>query len=153
MLNGPPSSLHPVHVEVQQIVRAPLGKVYAAYTDFESWPKWSNQVNSVTILRKEGTLTRIRTDVLQHDRTVAYVTDLTASPQQRVEAADETRTTRRRRTVTFEDLPDGTRVTAQLDVLVKGWWSAIFVPRGREEAEASAREGLAAFASYVEGIP
>jgi hypothetical protein len=61
--------------------------------------------------------------------------------------------TRTRREVRFEKAPEGTRVTAVLDVRVKGLWASIFAPRGREEAETSAQEGLMSFARYVEGLP
>ncbi|HXW37934.1 MAG TPA: hypothetical protein VEJ36_08560, partial [Nitrososphaerales archaeon] len=65
----------------------------------------------------------------------------------------ETRLTRTRRTVKFEEVSEGTRVTAMLDVDVKGRWSWVFAPKGRELAESSSKEGLAAFAQYVESLP
>jgi uncharacterized membrane protein len=66
-----------------------------------------------------------------------------------------TRFTRTTRTVAFEKTPDlGTKVTATLDVEVKGLWGLIFTPRvTKEDGEASAREELSRFAKYVESLP
>ena len=77
-------------------------------------------------------------------------------PPNKVESESETRFTRTKRTVLFETAPEaaGTRVTASLDVEVKGLWAVALRPRVRkEEAEASALEELTSFARYVEAPP
>jgi len=142
-----------LHVEVSHVVKAPLEKVYAAYTDFEAMPKWSRQVTAVRVVGREGGTVHIESETLSGGRSRISTAKLTLSPPDRVETEGETRFTKTRRAVRFEEVPEGTRVTAVLDIQVKGLWASIFAPRGRDEAEASAQEGLASFARYVEGLP
>ena len=142
-----------MHVEVSILVRAPLEKTYAAYTDFESWPKWSAQATDVKVIGREGSAVRIMSVSGSHERTRISITNLVLTPPEKVESTSVKRLTRTRRTVTFEGTSDGTKVSAVLDVEVNGLWRVIFAPRGREEAESAAREGLKSFAEYAEGLP
>lgn len=133
-------------------MKAPREKVYAAYTDFEAWPKWSRQTTNVRVVGREGGTVHIESRVPSSDRPRISLAKLTLSPPEKVETEGGTRFTKTRRTVRFEDVPQGTKVTAVLDVQVKGMWTSIFVPRGKDEAESSAREGLRSFAEYVESL-
>jgi uncharacterized membrane protein len=142
-----------LHVEVSYVVKAPLEKAYAAYTDFEAMPRWSRQVTAVRVVGREGAMVRIESESKSGGRTHISSARLTLSPPERVETEGETRFTKIRRTVRFEEVPEGTEVTAVLDVQVKGLWASVFAPRGREKAESSAREGLESFARYVESLP
>ena len=74
-------------------------------------------------------------------------------PPERVESRGETRLTQTESIVRFEEVPEGTRITASLDVKLKGRWSWVFKTQGKEEAESSAKGELDAFARYVEGLP
>ena len=134
-------------------MKAKREKVYAAYTDFETWPKWSRQVTTVRVIRREGSTVSIESESVSGGRLRITVAKLTLSPPEGVETEGETRLIRAKRTVRFEDAPEGTKVTAVLDVRVKGPWAWIFAPRGKDEAESSAREGLTSFAEYVESLP
>jgi len=135
------------------MVKAPLEKTYTAYTDFESWPKWSRQATEVKVIRREGNFVTIRSMSGSPERTRFSTTSLLLTPPEKVESTSEKRLTRTRRTVTFEGTSDGTKVTAVLDVEVNGLWRAIFTPKGMEEAESSAQNGLKSFAEYVESLP
>jgi uncharacterized membrane protein len=141
-----------LHVEVSCVVRARREKVYAAYTDFEAWPKWSKQATTMRVISREGGTVSIESEIVSDGRPRITVAKLTLSPPEGVETEGETRLTRTRRTVRFQDLPEGTKVTAVLDFQVKGPWAWIIAPRGRDEAEASAREMLKSFAEYVESL-
>lgn len=134
-------------------MRAPLERVYSAYTNFEEMPKWSRQVTAVRVVGREGGTVHVESEGPSGGRQHISKAEMTLSPPDRVETKGETRFTRTRRTVRFEEVQEGTKVTAVLDVQVKGLWASIFAPKGKEEAEASAREGLASFARYVEGLP
>jgi uncharacterized membrane protein len=142
-----------LHVEVSHVVKAPREKVYAAYADFEAWPKWSRQATVVRVVGREGGTVSIESETVSDGRPRIAVAKLTLSPPEGVETERETRLTRARRTVRFEEVPEGTKVTAVLDFRVKGPWAWIFATRGKDEAEASAREGLRSFAEYVESLP
>ena len=135
------------------MVKAPREKVYSAYTDFEAMPRWSRQVTAVKVVGREGAVVRIESEGRPGSRPHISVAKLTLSPPERVETESETKFTRTRRTVRFEEVPEGTRVTAVLDVWVKGVWAWVFASRGKEFAESAARAGLASFAEYVENLP
>lgn len=142
-----------MHVEALILVRAPLEKTYAAYTDFESWPKWSQQTTEVKVIEREGGVVKIKSTSASRDRRRVSTANLVLTPPEKVESVSRERVTRKRRTVTFEGTSEGTKVTAVLDVQVNGLWRAIFAPTGREEAESFAQEGLKSFAKYVESLP
>jgi uncharacterized membrane protein len=142
-----------LHIEVSYVVKAPREKVYAAYTDFETWPKWSNQTASVRVIEREGGTVSVESETLSGGRPRITMVKLTLSPSEEVGTDGETRLTRTKRTIRFEDVREGTKVTAVMDVQVKGLWAAIFAPRGKDEAESSARQGLKSFAEYVENLP
>lgn len=133
-------------------MKAPLEKVYAAYTDFEAMPKWAKQVRALRVIGREGSRIRIESEGLRGGTRRVSTEELTLSPPSGVESEAETRFTKTRRFVRLEEVSEGTKVTAVLDVRVKGVWSWILSPRVREDAESSAREALAAFARYVEDL-
>jgi len=134
-------------------VKAPREKVYAAYADFEAWPKWSNQATAVRVIQRDGDTVKIESQTSSGKKSRRTVTRLLLRPLDKVEAESETRLTRIRTTVRFEDTRDGTRVTAELEVEVKGSWGWIFAPRGQDGAESFAQEKLRSFAEYVESLP
>jgi uncharacterized membrane protein len=141
-----------VHLEACIMVNAPLGKVYAAYTDFESMPKWAKDVAAVRIAKREADAIYLESEGALGVRRRA-VRRLRLSQPSMVECESETRFTRTKRTVAFEDTPEGTRLIATLDVRVKRPWGSILSTREAYEFEPSIQEELASFARYVEGLP
>jgi len=137
--------------EVSLITRVPRDKAYSAYTDFEALPKWSRQKQGVRVSRRVGNTLYLEGTSGQGNRQRAR--EMKLFPPERVESEGETRFTRTRSVVRFEDVPEGTRVSASLDVQLKGRWSWILKTRGKTEAESSAMEELNSFARYVEGLP
>jgi len=140
-----------VHLEVSVTVKAPRGRVYAAYTDFESMPKWARSPGTVKVTR-EGDEVFLESEG-ESGKARGTARRLKLSDPSMVETESETRFTRTKRTVSFEEVPDGTRVTARLDVQVKGLWAKILATRESEEFEPSIQEELASFARYVESLP
>lgn len=137
--------------EVSCVVKVPRDKVYSAYTDFEAAPRWSKQAGAVTASRREGNAISLENPPRENGRRA--VAGVKLSPPERVESEGETRFTRTRRVVRFEQVPEGTRVTASLEVEFKGRWRWVMKTQGRAEAESSAMEELVSFARYVEGLP
>jgi len=138
-----------MHFEVSIIVKVPRTRVYSSYTDFESMPKWSKDKHEVRVARKEG-------DTVYLERTSGAgggrrAREMKLFPPERVESEGETRMTQTRSVVRFDEVPEGTRITASLDVELKGRWSWFFKTQRKEEAESSAMEELSSFAKYVEG--
>ena len=137
--------------EASLVVKVPRDKAYSAYTDFESMPKWSKQKLEVKVSRREGDAVYLEGTSGTQGRKKAR--ELRLFPPERVESEGETRFTRTKSVVTFGEVPEGTRVTASLEVRFKGRWSWILRTRGRTEAESSALEELASFAKYAEALP
>lgn len=146
-----------MHLEVSRVVNAGRDKVFAAYTDFESMPKWSKRVTSVRLVRREGDTVYLENETVSASGTARKTEGkLRLTPPAKVESESEARFTKSKRTVLFEGAQDGvgTNVTASLDVEVKGLWGFILRSGVRKDvAEASAAEELASFASYVESLP
>lgn len=144
-----------MRLEVSVVVRAQQERVYAAYTDFESMPKWSKRVTAARITQREGSVVHLESEGVTAKGTPRRTLGtLTLVPPFKVESQSESRFTRSKRTVAFEKTPDGegTRVTATLDVEVKGRWRFVLSPRAKKEgAESSAMQELTAFARFVEG--
>jgi uncharacterized membrane protein len=137
--------------EASVVVKAPLEKTYRAYVDFASMPKWSKAASAVRILKQEGDTIDLEVETLSGGENHRVTTQLRLRPLERVESDGETRFTRTRRTVSFVEVPEGTRVTASLDVNMKGNWGLILRTHGRAETESAASEELTSFARYVEG--
>ena len=137
--------------EVSLVVKVTRARAYSAYTDFEATPRWSKDKHELRVIGREG-------DTVYIERTpgtgsIPGARKINLFPPERVESEGETRLTRIRSVVKFEEIPEGTRITASLEVELKGRWSWVFRPQGKAEAESSAMEELNSFARYVEGIP
>jgi len=138
-----------MHFEVSLVVKVPRARVYSSYTDFESMPRWSKDKHQVRVARREG-------DTVYLERASGAGGSMRAReikllPPERVESEGETVLTRTRSVVRFDEAPEGTRITASLDVELKGRWAWVFKTQRKEEAESSAMEELSSFAKYVEG--
>ncbi|MCL4355101.1 MAG: SRPBCC family protein [Nitrososphaerota archaeon] len=133
--------------EASVVVRAAHEKVYSAYTDFGAAPKWSSQAKAA-VVSADGNLVRLETE--GNGRKV--IREMRLFPPERVESEWETRFTRASSVVKFEDLQEGTRVTATLDIRFKGHWGWILRTRGKADAESSAAQELNSFARYVEAL-
>jgi len=142
-----------VHLEIAVTVRATRDKVYAAYTDFGSMPKWAKVRGAVAVTKREGDTVYLEGEGGSKRRGQRAGRRLKLTEPSLVESESETRFTRTKRTVSFEDVPEGTRVTARLDVQVKGLWAKLLATRESEEFEPQIREELASFVRYVEGLP
>ncbi len=138
-----------MHFEASLVVKVPRDEAYSAYADFEATPKWSKDKHEVKVSRREGSRVYLQrasgTGGPQRERV------MTVFPPERVESEGETRLTRTKSVVRFEEVPEGTKVTASLDVELKGRWAWVFKTHGRSEVESSALAELGSFAAYVEG--
>ena len=141
-----------MHYEASVMVKAPVQKTYSAYVEFESMPKWSKQASAVRILKKEGDTVQLEVEAPSSGGNRRVTTELRLCPFESVESGGETRFTRTRRTVSFAAAPEGTTVTASLEISMKGIWGLILRTRGKAEVEAAASDELASFARYVEGL-
>jgi uncharacterized membrane protein len=137
--------------EVSLVVKVPRMKAYSSYTDFEAMPRWSKDKHEVKVVRREGDTVYIGR--VPGTGAIRGAGEMKLFPPERVESEGETRFTRTKSIVRFEEVPEGTRITASLDVELKGRWSWVFRTKGKAEGESSAMEELSSFAKYVEGTP
>ncbi|HXW95644.1 MAG TPA: SRPBCC family protein [Nitrososphaerales archaeon] len=137
-----------MHFEVSLVVKAPRDRAYSSYTDFESMPKWSKDRREVRIARREGDTVYLELTLGAGGSSGAR--EMKLFPPDRVESEGETRFTRTKSVVKFDEVPEGTRITASLDVELKGHWSWVFKTQGKAEAESTAMEELVSFAKHVE---
>jgi hypothetical protein len=140
-----------MHFEVSLVVKVPRTKTYSSYTDFEAMPRWSKDKHEVKVTRGEGGIVHI--ERTPGTGAIRGAGEMRLFPPERVESQGETRFTRTRSVVRFDEVPEGTRITASLDVELKGRWSWFFKTQRKAEAESSAMEELSSFAKYVEGSP
>lgn len=140
-----------MHFEVCIMVKVPRGKAFAAYTDFEAMPKWSERRDAVKVLKREGDTVLLETSLHRSGR--KGLREVRLTPPERVESHGETRFARTESVVSFEETAGGTKVTASLEVRFKGHWGWVLRTRGRVEAEALAMEELKAFARHAESLP
>jgi len=142
-----------MHFETSLTMNVPRAKAYAAFTDFESMPKWSKQVMTVRVLRRDGDTVYLVAQSASNERSRTATRTMRLFPQTRVESEGETRFVYTRRAVLFEEVASGmTKVTAILDVRIKGFWGLVLTSPRSETAEASVVEELASFGKYVEGL-
>ncbi|HUI86564.1 MAG TPA: SRPBCC family protein [Nitrososphaerales archaeon] len=142
-----------MHLEVSLTAKVPREKAYKAYTDFESMPKWWTPLASVKVTKREGDTVHLDIEGVSGGRRRNVPRTVQLSPPCLVESESETRFTKTKRSVMFEEVPEGTRITAKLDVKVRGAWARVLTTRDSDETESSALEELAAFTNYVEGLP
>ena len=145
---------HPVsgmHLDVSLVVKAPRDRVYLAYTDFEAAPRWSKQMGVVRVLKRDGNVVQLARTSERGARKA--VVRMKLFHLESVESEGETRFTRTKSLVRFEEVAGGTRVTASLDVQLKGRWGWVLRTQGKGESESSIMDELTAFAGYVERLP
>jgi uncharacterized membrane protein len=140
-----------MHLEVSRIVMVPRDRAYSVYTDFEAMPMWSKQTRAVRVSKREGDTVRLEMSPTKGGREVAR--ELRLFPTERAESEGETRFTRMKSVVRFEEVAGGTKITASLDLRMKGRWGWVLRTMGKTEAESSATSELTSFAKYVEALP
>jgi uncharacterized membrane protein len=139
-----------MHFETSLTLNVPPARAYAAFTDFESMPKWSKQVTSVRVVAREGDSVQLEAESASGGMSRVARRTMRLFPPVRVESEGETRLTHTKRAVLFEEVATGTKVTAILDVRVKGFWGLFLSTPESDSAEASVVEELASFGRYAE---
>jgi carbon monoxide dehydrogenase subunit G len=138
-----------MHIEQVQVVKAPRDKVYAAFTDFESWPTFQKLFTRVKILDRTGDAVRIDTDVHILGRTVSRTEVHVLSPPDRIHVQGETESASNTTDWAFEPIPEGTRLTANVEIGGSGL-TRLLGPFAKRQAHAMLRDWMLAFAKHVE---
>jgi len=139
-----------VRVELEQLVQAPRDRVYEAWTDCEAWPTWDPVIfKRVVIVERSGNTRRLDADVRFMGRTMRRTEDHVLTPPEKIEVRGGvpgmTNTTEWR----FEPTPDGTRLTAALDIQLAGLLK-VLGPLVGWQARSVTRKWMEALARHVE---
>ncbi len=142
-----------MHLEVAKVIKAPRERVFSAYADIESMPKWSRSLSAARVISREGGMITYEGEASSRGGTRKFAGTLRVVPPERAETESETRFVETKAVVSFAVVPEGTKVTTTLDVNAKGIWAKLLSTQSRADLDSRARENLELFAKYVEGLP
>ncbi len=138
------------HLEARRVIRAPPEKVWAAFTDVESHPKWDKSLISLKVVKKEENVTWMDIEGMAFGLRRRVKVTHTGFPPNRVEVTSETEGVKLRSTVTLEAIREGTSFRNIGEAEVTGRLMSLLAPIAlRRRLKGHAR----AFAAYVESLP
>jgi ribosome-associated toxin RatA of RatAB toxin-antitoxin module len=105
-----------LHIEQTQIVKAPRERVYQAWTDYEAWPKWQTFFTRVAVTKREGNTVYLDTDVVLRGRKSRRTEKHLLTPPARIDVEGEMEGITNTTTWKCESVPEGTQVTAIVDL-------------------------------------
>jgi ribosome-associated toxin RatA of RatAB toxin-antitoxin module len=138
-----------VHIELTQLVKAPREDVFRTFTDFEAWPSFSRLFARVAIMERTGQTVRLDTDVKVLGRTLRRIERHVLTPPGLIQVTGETEGATNTTEWRFETAPEGTLVTAVLDIGSAGI-TRLLGPFANRQAKSMLHDWMQAFAKYVE---
>ena len=133
-------------VEVSRVMKAPREKVWEVAADPKSMLEWWPGSESVDILSREGNTLTVRGTGIEAGRKVTMTETWTLRPPERIEIEILEGPVRGRTIQTYEEVPEGTKVTWSSDISFKGVLGKIlgrlFVGSKLEESSAHTLEEL-----------
>ncbi len=109
-----------MHIEQTQVVKAPRD-VFQTFADSEAWPKFSTFFMRVTVKERAGNIALFDTEVRVMGRKTKRSEKQVLTPPEQVRFEGEMGGSTNTTVWKFEPIPDVTRLTAVLDVQLKGW--------------------------------
>ena len=139
-----------VRIEQSQLVRAPGEKVFQAWTDYEAWTTWDRDVfTRVTVAERVGNTARLDIETkfmgLRMPRTERHV----LTPPVKVEVDGSVPIATNTTVWKFDAVPEGTMLTAILEIGFKGVLKFMDPIAGRQGRNLLSK-WMQAFAKYVE---
>jgi uncharacterized protein YndB with AHSA1/START domain len=139
-----------MHFRHAQLIRAPREKVFAAFTDYESYPKWDPVVfTRVKVTERTEHTARFDAEVrflgLRMPRTESHV----LNPPDKVEVTGGIRGGTNTTIWTFESVAQGTLLTADLEARLEGALR-LLEPLAQRQLGTALPEWMSALARYVE---
>jgi len=107
-------------VEVSRVIKAPRGKVWEVAADPESMLKWWPGAKSVDVLSRERNTITIRGTGTEGGREVTMTEKWTLHPPEKIEIEVLEGPVLGRTIQTYEEVPEGTKVTWSSDISFKG---------------------------------
>jgi ribosome-associated toxin RatA of RatAB toxin-antitoxin module len=139
-----------MRIELAQLVKAPREQVFLAWTDCEAWPTWDPVVfTRVRVTERVGNTVRIDAEVkfmgLRMPRKERHI----LTPPEKIEVVGGIPNATNTTVWTFEAVPEGTLLTAVLDIEFKGLLR-LLQPIAAWQGQTVLRDWMRAFARYVE---
>ncbi|MDH5390305.1 MAG: SRPBCC family protein [Candidatus Bathyarchaeota archaeon] len=138
-------------VEVSRVIKAPRGKVWEVVADPESMLEWWPGSESVDVLSREGNTITVRGTGTEAGRKVTMTEKWTLHPPEKIEIEILEGPVRGRTIQTYQEVPEGTKVTWSSDISFKGVLGKIlgrlFVGSKLQDSTAQTLEELA---KYIE---
>lgn len=138
-----------MHVEHAQVVRAPRERVFAAWIDYEAWPSLSGLFTRVDVLERHANTVRVGAQIKLMGRKSTRTERHILTPPRDVRVEGETEGATNTTLWTFEPIPDGTRLTAAVDVEL-GALTKLLGPLAKRQLQSMLRDWMQGLARYVE---
>ena len=138
-----------MHIEQTQVVKAPREEVFQTFADFETWPKFSTFFTKVTVTERAGNTAHFDTEVKVMGRKTRRTEKMILTPPEQVQFQGEMAGSTNTTVWKFEPVPEGTRLTAVLDVQLKGW-AKVLGPFAKRRLRSLLHDGMEATAKYLE---
>ena len=144
--------MHEIHVEAEQVVKAPMDKVFSAVTDYEAAPRWSKFYTSVKVMSRNGDQAELEVETHIFGAREKGPSTAIATPPDRVELKGNPKEFVRDAVVTLEPAPEGTKLTYRADAALNGVVATIITPFEKHRLESLARDEVKSLAHYIESL-
>ena len=130
-------------------MKASREQVFQAWTDCENWPKWQTLFTRVTIAKRDGNTVYLDTEVKMMGRKARRTEKHVLTPPERVDVEGEMEGNTNTTVWKFEPVPEGTRVTAEVEARLP-LRLRVLGPFVKRQFQALLREWMQELAKYVE---
>ena len=139
-----------MRIEQAQLVRAPREQVFEAWADCEAWPTWDHVLFSrVRVTERVGNTKRIDAQVRFMGMRMPRKERHILTPPEKIEVIGDVPNAINTTVWTFETVPEGTMLTAVLDIEFKGWLK-LLQPLAARQGRTALYEWMRALAKHVE---
>ncbi len=140
-----------MRIELAQLVKAPRERVFQAWTDCEAWPRWDpgHLFTRVKVTERGENTARLDEEVRFMGLRMRRTENLVLTPPEKVEVNGSIPNATNTTVWTFEAVPEGTMLTAVLEVQFTGVLK-LLQPIAEGQARSLTRKWMQAFATYVE---
>src|SRR5260370_4779413 len=139
-----------VRIEQTQLVKAPREQVFQVWPDYEAYPSWDPVVfTRVTVVERGENTARLDEEVKFMGLRMRRTEKLVLTPPEKVEVNGSIPNATNTTVWTFEAVPEGTMLTAVLEIQFKGVLK-LLQPIAEQQGRTALREWMRAFAHHVE---
>ena len=137
-------------IELTKTIRAPRGYAYSVLANIEDLPKALKSYKSAKLVGKEGDVDIIEAEVEVEGRTSTWKIRRRYFPNERIEEGIDNDRAVGKATITFSDVPEGTKLTLINDATFKGAVGKLLGGLAKGRLEKYLDEDLESYKSYVE---